>query len=235
MISAAIQYLSANLVSHTDMIEPIRRGTAEMLSFGKNGVLLLEKRSGAYMIAADTAKDGISLLSLIISPKLMSIHQRDTAYEAARRFGLTVTMECYNAVWMRQFPPTTPGNAFDIRVLTQEHAQFVMEAYSHPGIGSGYINGRIAAGEMFGAFSGNELAGFIGLHEEGSMGMLEVARKFRRQGAGTCLIANLCAWLIKHGRTPYSQFTADNLPSRNLHEHMGFQISNNLVYWLENR
>jgi len=235
MISQAIRYLAVNSITYTDMIEPIRRGTAEVLSANENGVLMLETNSGIYMIAADTSEDGVRLLSLVKNPELMSIHRRGTANEAMRRYGMAVTMECYTAVWTDQLPPAAPFSAFDICELKAEHVQFVTDLYKHPNIGSWYIEGRIAAGEMFGAFSGNDMVGFIGLHEEGSMGMLEVAGKFRRQGVATCLISYLCAWLMMRGRTPFSQFTTDNSPSRSLHEHMGFEISIDPVYWLEKR
>ena len=235
MISQALMYLSEDFISRADMIEPIRRNTAEVISVGKNYALILETISGAYMIAADTAEDGVRLLSMVKDPKLMSIHRNDTANEAARRFGLSVTMECHTAVWLNKSPPAMPVNVFDICMLGASHAENISAMYSHPGIAPGYINGRITAGEMFGAFRGDELAGFIGLHEEGSMGMLEVASGFRRQGAATSLVSYLCAWLIQRGRTPFSQFTTDNLPSRRLHEHIGFVISNELVYWLEQR
>ena len=104
--------------------------------------------------------------------------------------------------------------------------------YSHE-IGREYIECRLAAGEMFGAFKDGELAGFIGLHEEGSMGMLEVLAAFRRMGVGSLLVATLCRFLMERGLTPFSQFTVDNLASRALHESMGFSISTEFVFWLE--
>ena len=235
MISQALQYLSNDVFFYTDMTEPIRRGTAEIISAGENGVLLIETISRAYMLAADTAEEGIRLLSKVKNPKLASIHRMDIAYEVSRLFGLPVTMECHTAVWTGQTPPKAHSGAFDVRVLNRGHIQLIADMYSHPGIGPGYIDGRIMAGEMIGAFVGDELAGFIGLHEEGSMGMLEVARKFRRQGVASSLLSHLCAWLLSRGRTPFSQFATDNEPSRRLHEHMGFRISNRPVYWLENR
>lgn len=47
--------------------------------------------------------------------------------------------------------------------------------------------GRLRAGVMLGAFLRDRPAGFIGLHEEGSMGMPEVLPEFRRMGVARAL------------------------------------------------
>ena len=54
--------------------------------------------------------------------------------------------------------------------------------------GRDYVAERLAAGAMTGAFLDGVLAGFIGIHEEGSIGMLEVLPAYRpwlRPGGGS--------------------------------------------------
>lgn len=125
-----------------------------------------------------------------------------------------------------------PETALAFRALPLDMAEDVVALYSHD-IGTEYIRERLRAGELFGAFAGGEMAGFIGLHAEGSMGMLEVMSSFRRQGVAMQLVAFLSARLMVAGRTPFSQFTVENTASQRLHEAMGFSISQDYVYWLE--
>ena len=52
------------------------------------------------------------------------------------------------------------------------------------------ITAQLDAGVIFGAFVDGELAGFIGRHDEGSVGMLFVFPQFRRLGVAEALERN---------------------------------------------
>lgn len=229
---SATAYLERNALHHMDMLQPIRRGSAEVLAANPRGVLLLEKVSRTHMLTVEAPEYAEEFLGQIENPYLMAVHQEVLAEEAARRFGLRPTMCCHQAAWLRPAPPPVPETPFRVEALGMDMAADIHALYSHD-IGREYVEGRLAAGEMFGAFRDGKLAGFIGLHEEGSMGMLEVLPAFQRMGVGTLLVAFLCGRLMEGGLTPFSQFTLDNLASRRLHEAMGFSISTDLVYWLE--
>ncbi len=230
--TAAKSYLERNALHHMDMLQPIRRASAEVLAANSRGVLLLEKVSRTHMLTVEAPEYAAEFLGQIENPYLMAVHQEVLAEDAARRFGLQPTMRCHQAAWLRPSPPRMPETPFSVKSLGMDMAQDIHALYSHD-IGREYVEGRLAAGEMFGAFRDGELAGFIGFHEEGSMGMLEVLPAFRRMGVGTLLVAFLCGQLMERGLTPFSQFTVDNMASRRLHEAMGFSISSDLVYWLE--
>jgi len=228
----AAAYLEKNLLHHMDMLQPIRRDSAEVLAANPRGVLLLEKASGAHMLTVRSPECAEEFLSQIESAYLMAVHQEHLVEGAALRFGLRPTMRCHQAAWLHPSPPAAPETPFRVEPLGPDRAGEVRALYAQD-VEPGYIEGRLLAGEMFGAFRGGELAGFIGLHAEGSMGMLEVLPAFRRMGVGTLLVAFLCGRLMERGLTPFSQFTTHNLASRRLHEAMGFSISDELVYWLE--
>lgn len=232
LASEAVLYLSRDPVRYIDMLEPIRRGTAEILMAYESGVLIREAVSGAHFLSAETEEASNRLLSMIPSARLISAHQGFSVDAAARKFGLNPTLRCHQAAWVRPEPPEAPPSRFAVRPLAPDMAGVVESLYTHD-IGIDYIKGRLSAGEMWGAFDGGALAGFIGLHEEGSMGMLEVVPEYRRMGVGSLLIARLCRILMKKGFTPFSQFTLDNERSRALHEKLGFAISDDTVYWLE--
>lgn len=229
---AAIHYLKKDPVHHVDMLQPIRRGTADIVAADVNGVLLREKASQIYLLTAKTAQDAARFMEHINGTRLMAVHQGHSIEEASKRFGLEQTMCCYQAAWLHPMPPSLESPSFHIQALSKDRAHDISALYSH-NIGLEYIKGRLCAGEIFGAFKNSQLAGFIGLHEEGSMGMLEVHPSFRRMGVGSLLLTYLCTLLIEKGLTPFSQFTVENESSRRLHESLGFSVSNDCVYWLE--
>ena len=70
----------------------------------------------------------------------------------------------------------------EIRQLGQSYFSVILENY-HTFTDAEYVRRRIDAGVMHGAFREGELLGFIGMHDEGSVGMLEVLPPHRRQGA----------------------------------------------------
>lgn len=233
MREIAIWYLEREPICYMDMLEPIRRGTASVVAAERDGgVLLYEAKSGAHMLAADSPAIAETLLRNVEHVTLAATHQDFAAAFIAEKYGLRRTMRCRQTVWNCIQPPSVPETTFAFRALPLDAVEDVVALYSHD-VGTEYINERLLAGELFGAFAGDEIAGVIGLHAEGSMGMLEVAPSFRRQGVATQLIAFLSARLLDAGRTPFSQFTVDNIPSQRLHEAMGFSISQDYIHWIE--
>ena len=81
-------------------------------------------------------------------------------------------------------------------------------------------------------YHGGRLAGFIGEHLEGSMGMLYVFPEFRRRGFGAELQRALIADTMDRGFIPFGQVEKDNLPSLALQKKLGMTISNGLIVWM---
>lgn len=217
---------------YVDMTEVIRRGSAIVVDATDTGVLLLETRSRAYMMAAQDQPTAQRLLPKLGAASLFVAHEDFYLAQAQAQLGLRQTMVCRQAAYLQAAPPAMPHIPYVIRPVAPEDTPQVRALYSHA-IGEGYIEGRIAAGELYGAYDAQVLAGFIGLHEEGSMGMLEVAPAYRRQSIGEALMAYLIGALMRDGRVPFSQIEQGNDPSAQLHEKLGFATSDRLVYWLE--
>jgi Predicted acetyltransferase len=225
-------YLCTSPVQHMDMLQVIERGTAEMISADKSGVLLYETRSGAHMLSAVDADSARKMLRLVPSASLFTLHQDFCLEDIQQRFGLQLVMTCRQAVWPRGSPLSLPPFSYPIRGLEKRHIGRVEEMYSHA-VAAGYLAARIAEGEMVGAFHGERLIGFIGLHAEGAMGMLQVDPDYRRQAVGTNLIATLSNRLLKEGKIPFSQIEIANQPSLQINQKLGFVLSSQLVYWME--
>lgn len=232
MREKAMEFLERNPLEHVDMLEPIRRGTAEVLAIDAEGVLVFETDAQLYMLTTETPASTMRLIAKIDNADLVAVHQGHAVPVLARKYSLHQTMCCYQAVWPHTYPPKISSSNITIAPLSPDMAERITALYSH-NIGIDYIRERLSAREMFGAFNKGELAGFIGLHKEGSMGMLEIDPSFRRKGIGLQLVSYLCAYQLSRGRIPFSQFVRENNASRQLHERLGFSISDSPVFWLE--
>lgn len=124
-----------------------------------------------------------------------------------------------------------PCRAWNCAILDESHTDLVFEHY-HMAPGRDYVAERLAAGAMTGAFLDGVLAGFIGIHEEGSIGMLEVLPAYRRRGLGYALEAGAIRRALKEGAIPYCQVIEGNTASMELQKKLGLEFSDGFVYWL---
>ena len=90
---------------------------------------------------------------------------------------------------------------------------------------------------MFGAYiraeNGTEaFAGFIGKHEEGSIGMLTVLPEYRGQKIALALEAYMINRELEQGFTPYGQVREDNTASIKLQKKVGLCFSKTPVFWV---
>ena len=184
------------------------------------------------MLSASDADMGERLLSEIPREEeelLFAVHQDFLMESIGRRFHRNRVNECRQAVYTRKTPPAQGG--FAVRPLTARDADIVYENY-HAVHSREYLLGRIRAGEMFGIDAEGSLAAFAGLHDEGSMGMLEVLPPFRRRGMGEALEAWLIAWLLERGRVPFCQIFDGNEASLRLQKKLGLKLASGKLYWI---
>ena len=92
---------------------------------------------------------------------------------------------------------------------------------------------RILAGDMYGAFAEGRPAGFIGIHSEGSLGMLFVEEAYRGRGIGASLEAFGVNRILEKGRTPFVYVEDRNELSLRLQEKLGFIQAKKTFFWLE--
>ena len=100
-------------------------------------------------------------------------------------FSCEVYHECVQVCYPQR--QSLPVRHKDIRLLGPEDAEYVITHY-HMGEPE-YIRERIQSRAMYGAFVEGELKGFVGSHDEGSMGMLFVEDSCRERGIGASLEA----------------------------------------------
>ena len=85
---------------------------------------------------------------------------------------------------------------------------------------------------MFGAFVEGELAGFIGIHDDGCLGMLEVLEKYRGRKIGKALAVYLVNKTLDMGWIPYAQFKCEDEISVSMQETLGLYIAKTPIVWM---
>lgn len=226
-----VQYLSRDSLLHIDMLESIKRGTAEILQASDRGVLIFNAACGTYMMSAADKKAADSILSAVKQADLFVAHQNFYTDAVQKRFTLDNKIMCYQAAYLHKEPLPVPESTAVIRELDESYLPFVWEHYSHAD-DKEYLRERLKSGWMFGAFVEDTPAGFIGTHAEGSMGLLEVLPQYRRQGIAAALETFLANHFLAAGYVPFAQIITGNMESLKLHQKLNFSISKQTVYWL---
>lgn len=130
-------------------------------------------------------------------------------------------------------PPVNAPHGVVIKRLAPTLAETVANAYS-----GGYYDQAEMAEIMrkkgvFGAIYDGALAGFIGSHDDGSMGMLEVFPKFRRIGIGGTLERFLINYIMTFGRIAVCDVYTDNVDSIRLQQRLGLTQASGYTFWFE--
>ncbi len=134
--------------------------------------------------------------------------------------------------YLKDMPPV-PDRDITVKRLAPSLAHTICEKYENP---AGYDEKKIEflmrEKGIFGAIVDGCLAGFIGIHEDGNMGMLQVFEKYRRRGIGENLERFLISYIMTFGRVPICDVDETNIPSVALQKKLGLTEAENHTYWL---
>ncbi len=233
----ALDYLKQERLLHRDMIEDIRRRQAQVLAVLSDGVLLQDKRTGIYMVTARNRDAGERLLSMTDPDgAVFCCHQKFLMQSVADRFHKTRINECFQTVYTKKTPlPEEKTDICRIFPLGEGDLDLVCEHY-HTLADRETLAGLLREGSIFAASVCEEgkaqIAGFIGTHAEGGMGLLEVFPPFRRRKIGQALVSFLINRTLEKGWTPYGQIFTDNEPSLKLQEKLGMRLCPGTLYWI---
>lgn len=229
MENEAICYLENDIFLNIDMIEAIKHENYEMIHASIEGVCIFLKDSNVYMLSMDNVEIGESLIEKMDSRNSIVIHQSIFERKVREVFNVQETMAVYHMIYNKnEVLPYKNKGVF--KSLTMKEHEFVCQHYQHVDDPE-YITKIIDNGWLFGIYEEDKLAGFIGRHGEGSMGLLEVLPMFKRKGYGSDLLKFMVHHYKKQGRIPYSQIIIGNKPSHFLHKSVGFEYEDKIVKW----
>jgi len=226
----ALDYLSKDPLLSMGMIVPLQRNTATVLYAADDGVCLKESKSGAYMLSVACYEAGIKLLDLLPDSGLFTIHQEFLLDSVKKKVRYSTLLENYQAVYLPKDRLSDAGDLV-IKPLNLSHFEIICESYDID-VGDDYLQDRLVNGDIFGGYSGDVLIGFVGIHAEGSIGLLKVFDKYLQRGYGKALIHFVVNHQLDNGITPFAQINVLNNKSLSLFRKIGFTISDGCVYWL---
>ena len=225
MKEKALEFLNKDYLLNVDMIECIRRDICRILYASDKAVLIVADSGRVYMLSCEDRELGLELIKTH-QPPWVVLHQMDMR-EAVAGLGYRIGDEC----WQSAYTKTTPmeETLADIRRLDRRFLKRIADNYELAD--EGEIAALLDAGVIYGAFAGGELAGFIGRHEEGSVGLLFVFPEFRRMGIAEALERNYVNRELAQGNVPYGQIFVGNEASRRLQEKLGMDFSEKNICW----
>ena len=138
---------------------------------------------------------------------------------------------CYQ-IWYREpFGVQIPADTV-VKELppTDENIDFVTASYTL-GFSREDIKRLMSDFTFYATYTSGEISGYIGRHDEGSIGLLEIMPKFRRMGLGAFLVDYSVKMVNEQGDIAYCNIETSNEKSLKMHLKMNFIPSDKLVYW----
>lgn len=231
----ALRWLYQDELLNLMSIDMLERDYVKIKYSGSQSLLLANRTN--YMIHCKDQKEWPALLQKLLEIIatdcfiILRAHEKWYLDDLMLKSGFSDLEVYFNSIYPKNFSLDykIPEDV-TIRPLTMAEFPTVREVYLTVD-SDDYIKERIAEG-MLGAFVDQKLAGFIGTHEDGTVGLLEVLPQFRRKGIARALEAEMVKRLWELNRRAFGNIAQDNPLSRTVHEKIGLPISNEPVYWL---
>ena len=233
--SRALMNLTKRPGLHIDMTEALYRGLAEVLYAETDGVLQLVHREGdgkpvLYQFSADTVETAQRLAPRLELRLPIVTHQPVSRDTAAARWSGGAVSEWVQACWPGFEPPPAdtsveiwPLDLGDLPVVA-EHYRLIRDSEE--------LAERITSGNLYGACVEDRVAGFVGIHAEGAVGMLTVLEKYRGHGIGRALMTYIIRRELRRGHIPYSQILRGNEVSLTLQRKAGLEPQPEPIWWV---
>ena len=144
------------------------------------------------------------------------------------KFNLEPKIIAYQYSYLKKY--VTISTEIKIKPIGIEYLNFIEQNYLAP-VDHQYLQKRLDANVFVGAFIGDQIVGFAGIHDEGTIGFVEVLKKYRRMKIGTALETYLIDRLLKAKEDIYLQVETNNDVSMKFHEKLGFLRGNDIISW----
>lgn len=223
-----IKRLSANKRQNCHMMESLASGRGTILADGE-GILIYDKSVRICMANAEGKTVAENFLPFVPPETKWMISSQEFWNEILTERGFEVVGECLQACYTQRTP--LPVKQKEIRPLTAEELPYLREHCKD--LDADYLLGRVEANAVYGIFTENQLAGFVGWHSTGAIGMLYVDMSHRRQGFGSSLEAFAINRQLATGHMPYCHIPTDNEAVLKLQEKLGLYLSQAPLWYLK--
>ena len=222
-----IKHLSKKKRLHIHMIENLRRGKGEIHYANEDNILIYDADSEVYMLTAQKEDSAKSLLDHLPANAKQCVVTQEFLYKTLNeRLPAKQVQKCHLACYTKKI--ALPVKHKHIENLSVKHLDYLL---SHSSERESYLLERLQKKELFGAFWEEQLIGFVGIHSEGSIGMLYVDETYRRLGIGASLESYAINLQQDRGETPFCFVVDGNEASMHLQEKLGLYMAESFVWW----
>lgn len=224
--------LEHNLLLYVDILECLRRNQPVCYE-DPFSICVYDRLSHiAYLACHQEACAAVAVASVPSDASILVAHDLMSDQAIKERFQATYSMECYHTMYTGKLPPKCKvPSGYTMKLLDDSYLPEIMELYSMEDCNSEeYLLPCIQDG-MVGIFDQAILCGFMGVHEESSMGLLEIKPSYRHQGLAIALIQEVTRMQMERGRYPYGEIVKDNIASIHLQKKAGLEVSKEVTYW----
>lgn len=161
-----------DMIENIEIYEPLRLGQGKIIYQGNDGIIMHELRSDALMISMNDVhhfidiyeKENLQRLTLI------DVKQENIKDILCQKYQHPFQFACYQAVYTKKekVDIICPKNV-TIQLLDQSYLSLVCDKYHY--VNSCDLQKKMEKGHLWGLFEDHQIAGFIGIHDEGSMGL----------------------------------------------------------------
>lgn len=229
LIENTQKYLNTDSLWHTGLLEILRRGVGSVVSSSDRGALIQDKTKRILMLSASSVSNAEELLQDQKNIKLIVAYQDFLVDFLKEKYSLNFANKCVQAVYLSK-KYLKIDERFTFAPLTIENLKKITECYHYESPAN--LAKKLKNGEIFGAFLDGIWVGFVGMHDEGTMGLLEVFPPFRREGVGTALSSFMINRNLSQGFIPFGHIVSNNEASLALNRKLGLTISQNYLYWI---
>lgn len=226
------EYLNTSPWQKAGALSILKKLKCDNIEIIENGAIFVAEE-GLYVATYDTFDALKKIIDLIPNGSDCYFCEYDEKELLSLGVDISHFTPCKQFVYKKKIPYVESSlPPFTFSKLDESFAQKVFENYSMNNVISKEEIARdLSVNESVGAFCDNELAGFVGQHSDGSMGMLEVLSKYKRMGLATELAKRIANKVLLKGETPYGHIKLNNTASFALQNKLDNEYTDKLVAW----
>ena len=229
MMEQALAFLNAKPLLRVTALAAFDRGQVEIMGIRPDGLLFYDKVSEIVFLCADSDGTALELLEALPDCNMMVFERTSLDAHIRARYAFTWHTPVNNTVYEKKTPvPVDEG--FELRLLTIDDFPRIRAHYDL--IGDEGLAHHLRRGDMLGGYVDDALVGFIGRHDEGSLGMLYVLPRFRRLGYAWQLEGHLINRVLASGERVFGQVIVGNEVSLALQRKIGMTICDEVISWM---
>lgn len=218
----AAAFCKQRLVERILPLTALERGTADILRFDGQVLCLYDNLSRTHMLAWAQEDAARAWLRRMQPPGCLVMESSALDAAAAAALQLPHGVVMLNVLYDHEepLPVLLP---MELKPLGPSDVPLAARCYSI--LPQDALEKAAGEGRLLGGWLDGVMTGFIGIHEEGCMGMLHVFEPHRRRGCAQAIESLLINRLLRQGLRPSGQILLDNEPSMALHRKLGFRFA----------